>query len=101
MVPDHTIVSSNLVSIVAMTVSGLGVSRLPHMCLSPLINAGLLQVFKVTPQAPDIPYVAAYKKELRSTFLDAVVELVKECCDFSQPFQIDRSAARPHVVGHR
>lgn len=93
-VPANTIVSSNLVSIVAMTVSGLGVSRLPHKCLSPLISAGLLQVFKVTPQAPDVPYVAAYKKELRSAFLDAVVELVKECCDFSQAFQIDTGTAR-------
>lgn len=92
--PANTIVSSNLVAIVAMTVSGLGVSRLPHKCLSPMINAGLLQVFKVTPQAPDIPYVAAFKKELRSTFLDAIVDLVKECCDFSQAFQIDMVTRR-------
>ena len=92
--PANTIVSSNLVAIIAMTVSGLGVSRLPHKCLSPMIDAGLLQVFKVTPQAPDIPYVAAFKKELRSTFLDDIVSLVKQCCDFSQAFQIDTATRR-------
>lgn len=90
--PAHTIVSSNLVTVIAMTVSGLGVSRLPRECLRPMIDAGLLQVFKATPAAPDITYVAAFKKELRSSFLDAMVELVKECCDFSSPFQ---TRARP------
>lgn len=85
--PANTIVCSNLTAVVAMTVSGLGVSRLPRHCMQPLVDAGLLQPFKVAPQAPDVPYVAAYKKELRSTFNEAIVGLVQACCDFSRVFQ--------------
>lgn len=86
--PASTIVCSNLVAVVAMTVSGLGVSRLPRHCMQPLVQAGLLQDFKVTPQAPDVPYVAAHKKELRSAFIDSIVALVKASCDFRRVFQV-------------
>jgi len=87
LVPSNTIVSSNLVTIVAMTVSGLGVSRLPRESLSPLVDVGLLEVFKVSPQAPDIEYVAAYKKEERSPFLETIADLIKATCDFRSAFQ--------------
>jgi DNA-binding transcriptional LysR family regulator len=86
--PASTIVCSNLVAVVAMTVSGLGISRLPRHCMRPLVDAGLLQEFKVTPQAPDVPYVAAFKKELRSSFTDSIVGLVKASCDFRRVFQV-------------
>lgn len=88
--PANTIVCSNLVAVVAMTVSGLGVSRLPRGCLRPLVDAGLLQTFKVTPQAPDIPYVAAFKKEQRSAFIDSIVEHVNACCDFRQALKVGK-----------
>lgn len=93
--PTRTIVSSNLVTVVSMTVAGLGVSRLPHACLHPMVEAGLLQVLKVRPVAPDVTYVAAYKKELRSLFLTAVVRLIQECCDFSRAFQTWDPRRRP------
>jgi DNA-binding transcriptional LysR family regulator len=92
--PTRTIVSSNLVTVVSMTVAGLGVARLPHDCLRPMVDAGLLQVLKVRPAAPHVTYVATYKKELRSAFLTSVVRLVQECCDFSRAFQTGEPTRR-------
>lgn len=85
--PSRTIVSSNLVTVVSMTVAGLGFSRLPQDCMRPLVDAGLLQVLKVKPSAPDVTYVVAYKKEVASTFLASIARLAKECCDFTRVFQ--------------
>lgn len=81
------IVSNNLVAIIGMTVSGLGVSHLPHECLSPMIAAGMLQVLKVSPPLPDIKYVAARRSERRSTLEDAVIRIARECCNFDSAFQ--------------
>jgi DNA-binding transcriptional LysR family regulator len=85
--PSRTILSSNLVTVVSMTVAGLGVSRLPQDCMRPLVEAGLLQVLKVKPVAPNVTYVVSYKKEVASTFLTSIVRLAKECCDFTRLFQ--------------
>jgi DNA-binding transcriptional LysR family regulator len=85
--PRDVIVSSNLVAIIGMTVSGLGVSHLPVHCLEPMVAAGMLDVLKVTPALPDVSYVAACKSDQRSTLLASVVLLAQECCDFTQVFQ--------------
>lgn len=91
-VPANTIVSSNLVAIVGMTVSGLGLSHLPKACLQPLLQAGLLEILPVHPQLPDIAYVAAHKVEQRSTLLASIALLAQECCDFSKAFQMGAAA---------
>lgn len=85
--PEQTIVSSNLVAMMGMTVSGLGVSQLPNHCLAPMVEAGMLEVLDVSPPLPEVPYVAMYKAELRSTLIAAIVMLAQECCDFSKLFQ--------------
>jgi DNA-binding transcriptional LysR family regulator len=85
--PRDVIVSSNLVAIIGMTVSGLGVSHLPVDCLQPMVEAGMLDVLKVTPALPEVSYVAACKNEQRSTLLASIILLAQECCDFSQVFQ--------------
>lgn len=85
--PSRTILSSNLVTVVSMTVAGLGISRLPQDCMRPLVDAGLLQVLKVKPLAPNVTYVVSHKKELASTFLTSIVRMAKDCCDFTQVFQ--------------
>ena len=85
--PANTIVSSNLVAMIGLTASGLGVSHLPRDCLAPMVDAGLLSVLKVTPVLPDVTYVAACRAEPRSSLVDAVVRLARESCDFRRAFQ--------------
>lgn len=86
--PDKTIVSNNLLAIIGMTVSGLGVSHLPRNCLQPMIETGLLEVLKVTPALPDVAYYAAHKQEQRSTWISSVALLAGESCDFNRSFQL-------------
>jgi len=85
--PAERITSNNLVAIIGMTVSGLGVSHLPKRCLRPMIRTGLLQVLNVTPEVPDVPYVAVQRADRPSTLVTDVVRMARECCAFDRPFQ--------------
>ncbi|MEJ8815869.1 hypothetical protein WKW77_32735 [Variovorax ureilyticus] len=67
-----------------MTVSGLGISFLPRHCLRPIVDAGLLSIVKVTPELPDIHYVAMCRGGQRSSLIASIVLLARECCDFSR-----------------
>jgi DNA-binding transcriptional LysR family regulator len=87
--PAKPIVVHNLVALIGLTVSGLGVSYLPRQTLAPMLQSGLLAVLEVTPALPVVPYVAMYKGEHRSALLASVVMLAQECCDFSRMFQGD------------
>lgn len=85
--PANTIISSNLVAMIGLTASGLGVSHLPRDCLAPMVDAGLLSVLRVSPVLPDVTYVAACRAGPRSSLVDAVVRLARESCDFRRAFQ--------------
>jgi DNA-binding transcriptional LysR family regulator len=90
--PANVISSSNLVALIGMTVSGLGVSYLPRQCLAPIIEAGMLEVIHTTPSPPDVPYVALYKGGQRSTLVSSIIMLAQECCDFTRMLQTAKDA---------
>ena len=83
----NRIMTNSLVTILGMTVSGLGVGHLPEACLRPMVDMKMLEVLKVTPPLPDIVYAAAHKSDRHSTVIDLLVQTAKTCCDFSQAFQ--------------
>lgn len=85
--PANTLPSNNLIAIIGMTISGLGLSHLPKDCMMPLVDAGLLQIVKVSPALPEVTYVAMYKSEQRSSLVASVIMLAQECCDYSRAFQ--------------
>lgn len=85
-----TLSSSNMLALVGMAVSGLGITYLPLRCLEPMIDAGTLAAFRTTPSLPDTPYVALYRRDERSSIIGSVVMLSQEACDFSRMFQSDR-----------
>lgn len=85
--PTEKIVASNLVAIIGMTVSGLGVSHLPRKCLQPMIRDGSLVVIRTIPELPDIEYVSAHKAERKSALIASIVTLAQEACDFSTLYQ--------------
>nr|WP_315426562.1 LysR family transcriptional regulator [uncultured Albidiferax sp.] len=85
--PGEVIVVSNLLAMLGLVISGLGVSYLPHRCLAPLVAAGMLTVIDVTPALPPMAYVAMHKGEHRSALVASIVMLAQECCDFSAMFQ--------------
>ena len=84
--PAEAIVVSNLVAMLGLVISGLGVSYLPRHCLMPLVEGGLLTLIEVTPGLPPMRYVALHKGEHRSALVASIVMLAQHCCDFSSMF---------------
>jgi DNA-binding transcriptional LysR family regulator len=86
-VPEDVIGVSNLMAVLGLTVSGLGIGYLPRECLQPMVHAKALRVVKVMPALPTISYVALRRDEGRSRSLTTIIELAQGCCDFSRMFQ--------------
>ncbi|MFL6694790.1 MAG: LysR family transcriptional regulator [Ramlibacter sp.] len=84
-----SLVSNNMLALISMTVSGLGVTYLPWWCLQPMIDTGMLATIKVTPGLPVTRYVALYRSDQRSTLIASVTMLAQESCDFARMFQTD------------
>lgn len=78
---------SNLMALMSLTVSGLGIGCLPLDCLRPMVQAKLLRIVKVTPALPTIAYVALRRDDGRSRLLSGIVDLARACCDFTSMFQ--------------
>ncbi|MBS0451389.1 MAG: LysR family transcriptional regulator [Proteobacteria bacterium] len=93
--PANVIVVSNLVALTGLTVSGLGVSYLPHECLQPLVTAGMLEVLDVVPALPAVRYVAMHKGAHRSALTSSIVALAQESCDFTRMFQAQMATTPP------
>jgi DNA-binding transcriptional LysR family regulator len=91
--PARTIAIHNLVALIGLTISGLGVSYLPRRAVSRMVDAGSLVVLDVTPALPAVTYVAMYKGEHRSSLLASIIMLAQECCDFDSMFQATRERA--------
>jgi len=84
------IVASNLFATIGFTLSGLGVSYLPRLCLAPMVAAGQLEELPISPKLPAVTYVALYKRDQRNTLVSSVVVMAQSCCDFSTMFQSPR-----------
>lgn len=91
--PTNYIIINNLVAMIGLSLSGLGIGQLPEECLAPMIENGSLVVVPCTPAPPRIRYVAMYKSESRGTLIASIVMLAQECCDFGRMFEIDRGDA--------
>jgi len=85
--PARPIVIHNLVALIGLTISGLGVSYLPKDAVSQMLDDGLLVQLDVLPALPPVAYVAMYKGEHRSSLLASIIMLAQECCDFTRMFQ--------------
>jgi DNA-binding transcriptional LysR family regulator len=89
--------SNNMLALISMTVSGLGVTYLPWRCLQPMIDSGMLALLKVTPALPVTRYVALYRADQRSSLIASVTMLAQDSCDFTRMFQTD--ALQPVAAG--
>jgi len=85
--PASSIICNNLLALIGLTVSGLGVSLLPKRSLSDMVSAGLLEEIKASPSMPDTTYVALCLAEKRSSLIPSIITLAQECCDFTRIFR--------------
>lgn len=88
-VPPSSLNSNNMLALISMTVSGLGVTYLPWRCLQPMIDSRMLTLLKVTPKLPETRYAALYRMDQRSSLIASVTVLAQESCDFTRVFQTD------------
>ncbi|VVE17901.1 LysR family transcriptional regulator [Pandoraea iniqua] len=85
--PNRSMSCTSMVALVGLTAAGMGISYLPYLPFSSLIDNGVLEIVETTPKLPDVTYVALYRAERKSSFISSVLRLVQECCDFSNAFQ--------------
>lgn len=81
--------SNNLLALIGMAVSGLGVTYLPAKCMQAMVDGGMLTLLKVTPALPEVQYAAVYRADQRSTLISSIAMLAQESCDFSRMFQAE------------
>lgn len=79
--------ANSLVATVGLTLAGVGVSYLPLQCFRPLVDEGKLRVVPTKPLLPPVPYAAMIRSDRRSTFTEAVAELIRKTCNFSTQYQ--------------
>lgn len=84
---SRLISSDSLNAMLGLTVAGLGISYFPQACFQPLVDAGKLEIVPVKPKLPPVPYVAMYRSDRPTAFIEEVVEIAKETCDFSRQLQ--------------
>ena len=83
----RVIIANNLLSLIAMTMSGFGVSYLPKSFAQTLAAQGRLQVLAAEQRLPSVPYTVMYRSNDESPVVDAIARFAQRCCDFSQMFQ--------------
>jgi len=98
-VPSSSLSSNNMLALISMTVSGLGVAYLPWRCLKPMVDSGALEILKVTPAFPPTRYVALYRGDQRSSLTASITTLAQACCDFTRIFQTDLPTADANTGG--
>lgn len=96
-----TLVSNNMIALIGMTVAGLGVSYLPRYCLASLIADGSLAVLPVTPELPEVPYVAMHRDEMGGSLIASIAALAQSCCNFSRLFQTGDGDAAQALEGRQ
>ena len=80
------VITNSLLPLIGLTAAGMGVSYMPKECLQPLIEARTLQLIRTREPGPSVPYVAAFKPQLKSILVSDICLLAQECCDFSRMF---------------
>lgn len=83
----RVITSDSLNATLGLTVAGLGISYFPQACFQPLVDAGKLEIIPADPELPAVPYVAMYRSDRPSAFIEEAVQIATRVCDFSRQLQ--------------
>lgn len=86
--PKNTVFSNSLVTLIGLTISGMGISYLPKKCLSQMTANGILQPITISTPLPPAKYATIYRKDRESEFLTTIVGLAQKSCDFGTIFQV-------------
>jgi DNA-binding transcriptional LysR family regulator len=76
---------NSLIALCSLTMAGFGVSYLPMLYFSDLVEQGLLNTFPSTQRLPTVRYYATYRNEAAPPLYTFVAGLAQQFCDFSKP----------------
>ncbi|MES2533813.1 MAG: LysR family transcriptional regulator [Pseudomonadota bacterium] len=91
-VMQRTLIANNVLSIIALTLAGFGVSYLPRDFMKPLVAQGRVIEFRIDVRLPPIAYVALHRQSEGSIF-PRLAAMAGRCCDFGAMFQSEPSAS--------
>lgn len=83
----RVLTSNSLIALVGLTLAGIGISYLPRQCFKPLVDDGKLTIVPTNPLLPPVPYVAMYRNDRASRFVETIAQLMAKICDFSVQYQ--------------
>jgi DNA-binding transcriptional LysR family regulator len=81
------VLSDNMMTLLGLTVAGMGIANFPRYCFDRLVTAGKLVEVLVDPALPDMPYAAMYKQERASALIRDVITIAARVCDFTVWFE--------------
>jgi DNA-binding transcriptional LysR family regulator len=85
--PAKVIHSDSLMALLGMAAAGLGVASLPLALAREPVNRGALRQVTVDVGIASSEYVALVRLDAMSAFHRAIVELIRERCDFDSTYQ--------------
>lgn len=83
---SNIVAVSSFLSVLSMTVGGVGVSALPSFVFEDRFAGDAIKRIEVIEPIPDLQYLAVYPAVNASPILTSVVKLLQETCDFSKAF---------------
>lgn len=82
------VLSDNMMTMLGLTVAGMGIANFPRHCFDRLIVEGKLVEIQVTPALPNMPYAAMYKNNRPSALIENVVKTAGRVCNFTARSEI-------------
>lgn len=76
---------NSLIALCSLTMVGFGVSYLPKLYFSDLVEQGLLNALPSTQRLPTVRYYATWRSEAAPPLYATVARLAQQLCDFSKP----------------
>lgn len=71
---------NSLVAVIGLAISSLGIAYIPEIVATPYVKSGKLVRLTVTPETPDIPYVAIARSDSFGPVVRRVTEIISGLC---------------------
>ena len=85
---ESVLSSNSLIALVGLVVAGLGITYLPTLGFSRLVEEGKLMIVPTNPILPPVPYAAMSSNARKDNTCDEIVLLMERSCDFSSQYQL-------------
>jgi DNA-binding transcriptional LysR family regulator len=85
---SQMLLSDNMMTMLGLTIAGLGIGNFPRECFKRQLDEGKLVEIQTIPPLPNVPYAAMYKHNRPSALIENVVKIAQRVCDFTTQFGI-------------